>query len=564
MRSRRSPTATGWSSEVDVAMKDLDLRTIVLASLLCGCATNVRFEDAPIVWYADDRRDIPQPEPTDFSHIGYLSDMIVMRRSIRTLELRDLEPARDVNALDEVPNSTWFTNRIGVRTVTPEEAARGAVVDGPPRLPLVVEGGKTGGRNLGFRARDASGRRFVVKFDLQSNPDLETAADVIVSRIFWTIGYNVPQDTLVRFRREDLRLAPDAEVAPRTGKPRRMTERDLDELLAESPRQRDGSVRASASQLLDGVALGGVRPEGVRKDDPNDTVRHEQRRVLRGLRVFAAWLSHTDVKEDNFVDMYVEENGRRFVRHHLVDFGEALGAHQAETGRMEDGFEYVVDWEKNGLAALSLGLWERPWERQRQTRWPSIGAFSAEPFDPVRWREAYPFFPFFEMDRADAFWAAKIVMRFDRPLLEAIVQTGELPEDASAYLVDTLLDRARQIGMAWLEPMTALDAFHVRDGRLCAYDLAIVHGLASGGTIEQLGRETRVLERFAIAEDGRVCLPLPADDRYTVLRLRTRRGEGARPVMQVHVVGGERARVLGILRTEGGPCMRGRGLPRCG
>jgi hypothetical protein len=49
-----------------------------------------------------------------------------------------------------------------------------------------------------------------------------------------------------------------------------------------------------------------------------------------------------------------------------------------------------------------------------------------------------------------------------------------------------------------------------------------------------------------------------------VLRLRTRRGEGARPVMQVHVVGGERARVLGILRTEGGPCMRGRGLPRCG
>src|SRR5690606_36448903 len=266
---------------------------------------------------------------------------------------------------------------------------------GPARLPLTIVEGQSGGRNLGFRVEDATGRRFIVKFDIVSNPDLESAVDVIVSRIFWTIGYNVPQDTLVRFRREDLRLAPDAEIAPRTGGPRRMTEHDLGVMLAVAPQKPDGTWRASASQMLDGVPLGGVKPEGVRLDDPNDTVRHENRRVLRGLRVFAAWLSHTDMKEDNFVDLYVEEDGRRFVRHHLVDFGEALGAHQAETGRMEDGFEYVVDWEKNGLSALTLGLRVRPWERQRQTPWPQIGAFSAEPFEPERWREAYPFFPFF-------------------------------------------------------------------------------------------------------------------------------------------------------------------------
>jgi hypothetical protein len=536
---------------------------VALASLGAGCATRARFEDTPIVWYADDRRDIPQPKPRDFSHLGYLSDIVVMRRTTRALELRDLEPARDTNALDEVPNSTWFTNRIGVRSVSPQEAARGPVVDGPPQPPLLIVDGKSGGRNPGFRAQDATGRQFIVKFDLMSNPDLETAAHVVVSRIFWTIGYNVPQDTLVRLRRDDLQISPKAEIAPRTGKPRRMTAADLDAILTGSPRQPDGSWRASASQLLEGVPLGGVKPEGVRVDDPNDTVRHEHRRVLRGLRVFAAWLSHTDIKEDNFVDMYVEENGRRFVRHHLVDFGEALGAHQAETGRMEDGFEYVVDWEKNALSALTFGLRVRPWERQRQTRWPSIGAFSAEPFDPERWREAYPFFPFFEMDPADAFWAAKIVMQFDRPVLAAIVAEGELPADASAYLVETLLSRARQIGVAYIEPLTALDAFHVQGERLCAYDLSIVHGLARGGTIERLGREDRVLERFPIADDGRVCITLPPDDRYGVLRLRTRRGEEKKPVMQVHVIGGARARVLGILRSEAGPCMRGRGLPRC-
>ena len=65
-------------------------------------------------------------------------------------------------------------------------------------------------------------------------------------------------------------------------------------------------------------------PEGVRDDDPNDTVPHEHRRELRGLRVFAAWLNHTDMKEDNTLDMFVEEGGRHFVKHHLVDFGEAF------------------------------------------------------------------------------------------------------------------------------------------------------------------------------------------------------------------------------------------------
>lgn len=536
---------------------------LVLTSAPIGCASAPRFEDTPVVWYSDDRRDIPQPEPRGFSHIQYVSDIVALRRATRALELPDLEPAHDTNALDEVPNSTWFTNRIGVRDVTPEEAARGPSDAGPPRLPLQVIGGKAGGRNPGFRAEDADGRRFVIKLDRPENPDMQSGTDVLVSRIFWTIGYHVPHDTLVHFRPGDVTIAPGAETVPRTGKGRPMTRKDLEEMFDEAPQQPDGSYRASASELVEGTPLGGVVPEGVRLDDPNDRVRHEHRRVLRGLRVFAAWVSHTDMKEDNFLDAYVKEDGRRFVRHYLVDFGEALGAHPAETGRPEDGFEYVVDWEKNGLAMLSLGLWQRAWELPRGTPWPSIGAFAAEPFDPETWREAYPFWPFFEMDPADAYWAAKIVMRFDRPVLAAIVAQARFPADASEYLVDTLLDRARQIGHAYLESVTPLDAVHIDGQSLCAHDLAVLHGLAQGGVVERIGARDRVIARYPLRARGEVCVPLPSSRRYTVVRLRTARGSRGRPAMQIHVRGGVKPRVLGIIRTEGGPCVRGRGVPQC-
>ncbi len=537
-------------------------RSLVMLALLAGCAPTLRFRDAPVVWYVDDEQDIEPPEKRTFSHIEYFVDILGFDRLQRTLRLPDLEHAHDVNAIDEVPNSTWFTNRIGVRTVSPEEAARGPVVDGPPTPPLTIRSGKSGGRNPGFVAEDASGRTFVVKFDRKANPDMQSGTNQIVNRIFWTIGYNVPQDTLLYVRREDVRIGRGAEITPPVGKKRKMTPKDLDAIFGAAPQRSDGRYRVTASQFLEGKPLGGPPAKGTRRDDPNDRIAHEHRRELRGLRVFAAWVSHTDMKEDNMLDMYVEEHGRRFVRHYFIDFGEALGAHRAETGRMDDGWEFVVDWEKNLLAMLALGLWVRPWEDEKTTPWPEVGAFSADLFDPEQWREAYPFWPFFEMTPADAYWAAKIVMRFDRPVLEAIVREAEFDREPSAYLVDTLLERARKIGIAYIESVTALDWFRFEGGRLCAYDLGIVYGLAERGTVEMM-RGKAVAASHAIGRDGRVCLDVPANERYRVLRLRVRRGEHVRPVMQVHVATTGKPRVLGLLRSEKGPCVKGRGWPRC-
>jgi hypothetical protein len=522
----------------------------LVASL--GCATqNGQFKDQPIVWNTDDRKHIPEPEERDFLLIPFGAEVFLTGRLVHALGLPDREPAWNTNALDEVPNSTWFQNRIGVRQITPKEAATAASGSGPPRLPLTVVGGKSAGGNPGFFVKDARGKKFLVKFDIKSHPELETAASVIVNRIFWTLGYNVPNDCVFEFARSDLTIDPKATLKDAFGDEQPMTEADVDKALSNAPRLADGRIRASSSEFLKGVPKGGFPPKGVRKDDPNDTVPHQHRREVRAVHVFGAWTNHSDMKEDNTLDMYVTENGKSFLRHYFLDFGEALGGHPAEKNRMEDGTEHYFDWERQGRALVSFGLWKRPWEDIRDTPWASIGPFVSEPFDPRNWREAYPYWPFFETDAADEFWAAKLVMRFDRPILEAIVKTGKLSQpDAAAYLVKTLLERRNKIGHAYVEALTPLDDFRIDREHLCARDLGMVFGLAKQGTVELLDEHDDVTSEHTIDNSGRVCLPVPEHDRYTVYRLRIVRKSIPKPPLQIHFKAGDKARILGLVRVE--------------
>jgi len=151
------------------------------ALVLAGCASGPRFKDQPIVWRADDARNIPEPDEREFLGMQYFPRVLVTRQLTRAMEVPDREPAHNTNALDEVPNSTWFTNRIGARTPTPAEAARGAAVQGPPKQPLSVVAGKSGGGNPGFFAEDATGRKFLIKFDTKENPEMQTGGNISCS-----------------------------------------------------------------------------------------------------------------------------------------------------------------------------------------------------------------------------------------------------------------------------------------------------------------------------------------------------------------------------------------------
>jgi hypothetical protein len=522
----------------------------LLAGALLGCGAGPRFADRPIVWRVDDARSIPEPEEEEYLKLQYFADIFALRRLDRTLELRDHDPAENTNALDEVPDSTWFENRIGRREVTVAEIDKGASA-ARPEPPLRITGAKVGGGNAGFIVKDKAGTKYLIKFDRLENPEMQTGAAASVVRLFWAMGYNVPSDNVFVLRREDLVIDPKADYKDALGDKHPFTSRELDDVLRTSPRLPDGNYRALSSELLPGKAKGGCLPEGVRDDDPNDRVPHQHRRELRGLRVFAAWLGHTDMKQDNTLDMYVEEGGKKYLRHYLIDFGEALGGHWGEKNRDEDGYEHFWDWQNQPKAFLALGLWKRPWEGRIKTKWPAVGAFAAADFDPEGWREAYPYFPFFESNEADHYWAAKIAMRFERRHIEAAMAHAKFSDpEATKYVVDTIIARQRKIGATYLEAVTPLDELIIQPGMLCGVDLGVKHYLAASGVVERLGERGEVRDRATVTNKGSFCISIPSADEYIVYRLRIRRGGGAEPriPMEVHFRGGPKPRILGVIR----------------
>ncbi|MBW2457912.1 MAG: hypothetical protein JRI68_25630 [Deltaproteobacteria bacterium] len=135
-------------------------------------------------------------------------------------------------------------------------------------------------------------------------------------------------------------------------------------------------------------------------------------------------------------------------------------------------------------------------------------------------------------------------------MLKAIVEQAQFSErGAAAYLVDTLMKRRRKIGEVYLEALSPLDYFTIEQGKLCGIDLGIHYRLAAHGVVERLAGD-EIVDTVTCPRRGRFCMPLPETDRYGIYRLRVRRGDDTRPVMQVHLKGGPRPRVLGIVRVE--------------
>ena len=523
------------------------MRALLISGLAClvvaGCSSRV-FVDAPIVWRVEDNRSIPEPNEHVYVRYTHYADALVMDPLSQTLSVADRERARDINALDEVPDSTWFENRIGRYELTVDDVVRGPG-GRPPRLPLTITKGKVDGSNPGFIVKDADKRSFLIKFDPVGHAEMQTSNAVIASRLFWAAGYNVPYETVTTFTRNDLLIDSKATFDEGVNEDIPFTELQIERLLQLAAPPKAGRYRVTASELLKGKPKGGYSDRGTRPDDPNDTIPHEHRRTLRGLQVFCAWLDHTDINPQNSLDMYVEEGGRKFLRHYLIDFGETLGAHGMAHPWMS--YSHFFDSEHVLASAFSFGLWKRPWEDEPPQPFPSVGLYFSGR-DPTAWREAKPYYAFRERTRADTFWAAKIIMRFQRDQIEALVAKAEMSDEAAArYLADTLMARRREVGLAYLGNVTALDAFSLDRGRLCAVDLAVRHNLSRRGIVERLV-DGDVVERAPVATDGRVCFEGPGRSPYAVYSLRTVREDESLPAVEVHLRGGDNPRVQGVVR----------------
>ena len=214
----------------------------------------------------------------------------------------------NVNTLDEVPDSSWFTNRIGARqSPSADEVRRGPDTStGPAAGRARSISGKSDGITPGFTIRDAAGNIWFVKFDPPSNPEMATGAEMVVDQA--VLGPRVPRAG------EPPGNAPARPAPHRSqgdhrdirGQRRPLTEGDLDRLLAQGRAPRPTAPTASwpARRWRDGPWARSATV-GTRPDDPNDIHPHQHRRELRGLRVFAAWLNHDDSRSINSLDTLV-------------------------------------------------------------------------------------------------------------------------------------------------------------------------------------------------------------------------------------------------------------------
>jgi hypothetical protein len=329
-----------------------------------------------------------------------------------------------------------------------------------------------------------------------------------------------------------------------------------------------------ASAWLPGYLIGPFRYERTRSDDPNDVIPHEDRRDLRGARVLAAWLNHFDAREQNSMDSWIASDPKQpesspgIVRHFYLDTSDSFGSEWAWDGISRRlGRSYLLDFGDVGADFLTLGIPLRPWERvQREPGFEPFGYFSAKEFDPDGWKNEYPNPAFGRATERDNAWMARILSRFDRADIAALVSLGSFSKpEHGAYLTDVLERRLQLILQRYLLVLSPLADLRLeRSQQLCATDLArrrhVRPDAAFHYTAEWRAGATRQMRPVEVRSQGEICVALPhvaapdtvapnAGARYVVVSIAN---GAARYSLRVYLydLGARGYRLVGIERPE--------------
>ena len=461
---------------------------------LSGCSSPNRLEPNHTVrWVDPDQQPIVTPNRLeeyrnwDFvDHtltypIGKFLDLDWTGRRLGSLiGIGSGKQADNLNALGEVPNSSWFMNRHFWHPMSISDLKQGPGAKKPGASQLWrITRAKRHGVSAGFTIEDQDGETFVLKFDVKDWPEMASSAEVISTKFLHASGYNVPQNSIVTFRRSQLTVDPGTvKLEMSDGSERWMGDSDVDSILAKTSIQPAGTYRAMASAYLDGDLLGPFRFHGRRRDDANDRVDHEHRRELRGLRVISSWLNDADRRTSNTMNLFVSTGGRKgYVRHYLIDMGSTLGSNSRIPHLPRYGESYL--WNPRQIAKKLIllgGAREEPWERPvTSLSHPAIGYLTNAYFQPGKWFTAYPNPAFEWCGNLDGYWGAKIVMSFTNAQITAIVSTGELSDPAAASaLTERLIERRNMIGRYWFSRVCPLDRFRIENSELHFDDLGVI------------------------------------------------------------------------------------------
>jgi hypothetical protein len=482
----------------------------------------------------------------------------------------------NVTSMDEVPDSAWFQNRIGARPMTADEITSAgcrpedALPEDVPDEGWVIDRGKPDGASFGFRVDVPGKGKYMLKAESGEQPEHANAAAVIGAAIYHAIGFNTTCEQVVYVRRAQLKLTPGLTSTDNRGFSRPFDDAELTRGLT-GVSSRDGRTRLTASKWLSGLTIGPFRYMGVREDDPNDVVPHQHRRELRGSRLIAAWLNHWDARDQNSMDVWIASDPERersspgYVRHYVLDTSDVIGQapNPPELGRRM-GHSYYFDARDFLLDLVTFGILERPWDRARITPGHERFAyFSERDFDPEGWKPSYPNPAFTRMTERDGAWMARIIARFTRPQLAAIVGAARLsnPSDTT-YMTDVLFARRQAILARYLARLSPIaDVRREDDGRICAVDLARITGVFDAARFryevvaEAGGRRTSLA--VTVGRDGAVCFAPRSlaphdradDDPSRRVVFRVHNGTGAGP-LEIHAydLGARGMRVVGLRR----------------
>ena len=520
--------------------------TLASVTLAAGCAGQVRAFPMREPLLRDTDLDpvsvkcVKRPNDKDPNHVScapepYISplawdaaDNTLFRPLSKIFQVDPPKEAPNVNAFDEVPDSAWFTNRIGVRKIPLEDLVRGActvedMLDPDTASPgeYVIDQGKPNGASPGFRVKIGGKKKYMFKTDFANEPERPSAAAAIGTALYHAVGFNTSCEQVVYVDPTVFELKPGLKVSANDGVTRPFDKAALDKVINEASKRGD-KRRFQASAWLGGYLLGPFKYEGTRKDDPNDAIPHENRRDLRGGRLLAAWLHHFDAREQNSMDSWMAvdkdrpESSPGWVKHYYLDTSDCFGSLWDWDGisrRMGDS--YLLDWADIGTDFITFGAIERPWERKKLTPGMEMfGYYHWEEFDPERWRNEYPNPAFSRATEHDNAWMARILSRFERADLRALVTLGKFTNpEAEEFLTEVLERRLQKILDRYLTRLSPIADLRIDGDTLCGTDLLRRRAVRPDSEVRYAAsmkseRGASPLQ-VAVEPEGRVCVALP-------------------------------------------------------
>lgn len=474
----------------------------------------------------------PEPYVSPLAWDGL--DNSIFRPVSDALRVRPSRRATNANSFDEVADSAWFTNRLGVAKPSREVLLRGACqVDQLLDVDAALEGswridqGKPNGASPGFRIRVGK-QKYMLKTDTVQQPERPSAASAIGAAIYHAAGFHTSCEQIVYFEPSLLKLDPGLTVTDNSGVSRPFDDKALAKVFEQATR-RGTRVRMQASAWLPGYLIGPFRYEGTRSDDPNDVIAHEDRRELRGARVLAAWLNHFDAREQNSMDSWISENPKindtspGYVRHYYLDTSDCFGSEWDWDGISRRlGNSYLLDFGDIATDFVTLGSRTGPWEVAKRT--PGMGLFGYfhyDNFDPDGWKNEYPNPAFSRATEHDNAWMARILSRLDRADIEALVALGKFSKpEYEQFLTEVLEQRLRRIVERYLTRLSPLSDAHIDpQGSLCLLDLARRRDVqpTSAFRYEAVVHEGSGVAPLATHKQGaEVCMMLPKPGQGTL------------------------------------------------